>query len=57
MAAGVAAGIYSDLTDAVQKVVSVSASVEPRENMKEIYNRKYQLYCRLEDSLSSIWHR
>ena len=57
MAAGVAAGIYSDLTDAVQKVVSVSASVEPRENMKEIYNRKYQLYCQLEDSLSSIWHR
>ena len=57
MAAGVAAGVYTSLDDAVQKVVSVSASAEPRENMKEIYNKKYQLYCQLEDSLYSVWHR
>lgn len=57
MAAGVAAGIYPDLSTAANQVVSTAAFVEPRKQMQDIYEKKYQAYCRLEDNLCSIWHR
>lgn len=57
MAAGVAAGIYPDLAAAAERVVSPAAFVQPRQEMQDIYEKKYRLYCRLEDNLCSIWHR
>ena len=57
MSAGVAAGIYPDLATAAERVISTAAFVQPRPQMQDIYEKKYQLYCRLEDNLCSIWHR
>lgn len=57
MAAGTAAGVYESLPDAAHKVVSAASFVEPRREMNDVYEQKYQLYCRLEDTLASLWHR
>ncbi len=57
MAAGIAAGIYKDYDDAIQKTVTITDTVYPRPEYKEIYEEKYQTYRKVIDSLSSAWKR
>ncbi|MDY3248916.1 MAG: FGGY-family carbohydrate kinase [Candidatus Choladocola sp.] len=57
MAAGVAAGIYKDYAEAVQKTVHITGTVNPRPEYKEIYEEKYATYRRVVDSLNGAWDR
>ena len=57
MAAGIAAGIYKDYDDAIQRTVTITDTVYPRPEYKEIYEEKYQTYRKVIDSLSSAWKR
>lgn len=55
MAAGVAAGIYQDIAEASARMVSPAGRVLPDPSKKDIYDRKYQAYCTLEDGLQALW--
>ena len=57
MAAGIAAGIYKDYDDAIQRTVTITDTVYPRPEYQEIYEEKYQTYRKVIDSLSSAWKR
>lgn len=57
MAAGIAAGIYKDYDDAIQKTVTITDTVYPRPEYKAIYEEKYQTYRKVIDSLSGAWKR
>ena len=57
MAAGIAAGIYRDYDDAIQRTVTITDTVYPRPEYKEIYEEKYQTYRKVIDSLSGAWKR
>lgn len=57
MAAGIAAGIYKDYDDAIQRTVTITDTVYPRLEYKEIYEEKYQTYRKVIDSLSAAWKR
>ena len=55
IAAGIAAGIYKDYNDGIQKTVKITKTVQPRPEYKEIYEKKYQTYRRVIEGLSSVW--
>ena len=55
MAAGVAAGLYRDIAEAAERTVSPGRSAEPNGTRKEIYDKKYQAYCALENGLQTLW--
>ena len=55
MAAGIAAGIYKDYTDAVSRTVKVTNTVYPRPEYREIYEEKYKAYRKVIESLSKAW--
>ncbi len=55
MVAGIASGMYSDFQQASQKTFTVSSTVYPRKEYKEIYEKKYALYRSVVDSLSGCW--
>ena len=55
MSAGIAAGVYSDYSDAASKCVSVSKTVVPNTAETEKYNRKYNTYRKIVASLDGVW--
>ena len=57
MAAGIAAGVYKDYKDAADRTVTISRTVFPRPEYREIYEEKYQTYRAVIDGLSGVWDR
>lgn len=55
IAAGIAAGIYKDYNDGIEKTVKITKTVQPRPEYKEIYEKKYQTYRRVIEDLSGVW--
>lgn len=55
IAAGIAAGIYKDYNDGIEKTVKITKTVHPRPEYKEIYEKKYQTYRRVIEGLSGVW--
>ncbi|MDO4647516.1 MAG: FGGY-family carbohydrate kinase [Eubacteriales bacterium] len=55
MAAGIAAGIYKDYQEAVERTVKITKTIYPRPEYKEIYEEKYETYRAVIDGLSSAW--
>jgi len=55
IAAGIAAGIYKDYNDGIEKTVTITKTVQPRKEYKEIYEKKYQTYRRVIEGLSGVW--
>lgn len=59
IAAGIAAGIYTDYEDAVKKTVKITKTIYPRPEYKEIYEEKYATYRAVIDALGQggAWKR
>ena len=57
MAAGIAAGIYTDYPDAIKRTVTVSKTIAPQSNFKDIYQEKYETYRSVIEGLSDVWNR
>ena len=57
MAAGIAAGVYKDYREAIEKTVKITKTIYPRPEYKEIYEEKYATYRAVIDGLSSAWKR
>lgn len=55
IAAGIAAGIYPDYKTAIEKTVTISKTINPRPEYKDIYEEKYQTYRAVIDGLSGVW--
>ena len=55
IAAAVATGDYPDLATAILHMTKVTHRTEPNPAHKEIYDKKYHLYCRILDILDPIW--
>ena len=55
IAAGIAAGIYKDYNDGIEKTVKITKTIQPRPEYKEIYEKKYQTYRRVIEGLSGVW--
>lgn len=55
IAAGIAAGIYRDYKDGIERTVKISKTVQPRAAYREIYEKKYETYRRVIESLSGVW--
>lgn len=55
MAAGIAAGIYKDYQEAVDKTVTITKTVYPRAEYKEIYEIKYKTYRAVIEGLNQAW--
>jgi L-xylulokinase len=53
--AAVATGFSSSLNEAAQKMTSIKAIFYPQSAAIPIYKEKYALYCKIIDSLDSIW--
>lgn len=53
--AAVAAGVYSDVSEAAREMVRVRETFMPRPEYKEIYDRKYALYLKAVNALDCIW--
>lgn len=57
MAAGVAAGIYSDYTQAVQAMVRMGAPILPDQARHCIYQSKFETYQAISAALDTVWDR
>lgn len=55
MAACIAAGVYSDYADAVEKMVRINAPVKPDMGKHELYEQKYGRYCAVSKALDAVW--
>lgn len=55
MCAGVATGMFSDLDEAVSKMVKVVRKVEPQEGKCGIYDMKYKRFIKALKSLDDYW--
>lgn len=55
IAAGIAAGIYSDYQDGINKTVKITKTVYPRIEYKEIYEEKYRTYRSVIEALAPAW--
>lgn len=55
MAAGVAAGIYSDYDAAVSRCVAEGSILHPNKELAGIYRRKYDNYRRIISSMDGTW--
>ncbi len=55
MAAGIAVGIYADYTEAAQRCVIISKTVQPDRSKAEIYRRKFERYRLANDQLRRLW--
>ncbi len=55
MAAGIAAGIYKDYKDAVERTVTITKTINPRKEYEAIYQEKYTRYRAVIDGLQSAW--
>jgi xylulokinase len=54
MLAGVRAGVYSDLHEAIDRAVHVRELVEPDPDWRSIYDERYARYCRLYPALRPL---
>lgn len=57
IAAGIAAGIYSDYEEAVKKTVNISRTVYPRPEYASVYEEKYAAYRAVIEALAPVWGR
>ena len=57
IAAGIAAGIYKDYKTAIERTVKISKTIMPRQEYKEIYEEKYEIYREVIKGLSPVWKR
>lgn len=55
IAASIAAGIYLNFEEAVRNMVHVSHTVQPRWEMRNVCEKKYESYQRVIDALSPVW--
>ncbi len=55
IAGAVATGTYPDLQSAIDNMAPISPAVMPNPELKEIYDKKYNLYVRLIESLDGYW--
>lgn len=55
MAAGIAAGIYADYQEAIERCVKISKTVYAQAKNAAIYMEKYQRYCAVANALKPIW--
>ncbi len=55
IAAGIAVGIYSNYREGIQKTVKITKTVQPLEEHREIYQKKYQTYRRVIQCLGGAW--
>jgi L-xylulokinase len=57
MAAGVAAGIYKDLTEASKKLVKIKHRIEPIQKNVEVYKNKFNLYKEVSFAMDKLWEK
>lgn len=55
IAAGIAAGIYANYAEAVKRTVQITDTVYPREEYREIYEKKYRTYRKVIEGLNGAW--
>lgn len=55
IAASIAAGDQPDITSALKAMTALSASVMPRPEYFDVYDRKYSLYKKIIEALDPIW--
>ena len=55
IAVAAAVGDYPSISDAIANMVRIGEAVMPREEYKEIYEKKYELYLKTADSLDGLW--
>ena len=55
MAAGIAAGIYSDYRTAIARTVKITETVLPRLQYKDIYEEKYSAYRSVIEGMAGVW--
>ena len=55
IASAVAVGEYPDLSAAARAMCRISEPVQPREEYRAVYDRKYALYCRTIECLDALW--
>lgn len=55
IAAGIAAGVYDDYQEAIHRTVTITKTINPRPEYKEVYEEKYRDYRTVIDSLRSAW--
>lgn len=55
MVAGIAAGIYKNYKEAIDKTVVITDRIMPRTEYKEIYEKKYEAYRAVIEGLSGAW--
>ncbi|WP_313018740.1 FGGY-family carbohydrate kinase [Acetoanaerobium noterae] len=55
VAAAVAVKDYANYEDAIKHMIKIGKRYEPRAEYHEVYNKKYQLYLKIIDSLDSVW--
>lgn len=53
--AGVGAGMYRDIHDAVEKTFVVKKTFMPRESVSQLYQERFILYRKLRESLREAW--
>lgn len=55
VAISVAVGVHTSLSEAMDKMCSISAVYYPDPSRAAIYDRKYKLYCKAVDCLNGFW--
>lgn len=55
MVAGIGAGCFKDVNDAVEKCVHIKKSYKPNMDLHEYYQKKYGIYRKLIDALDPVW--
>nr|MDW8081817.1 FGGY-family carbohydrate kinase [Candidatus Calescibacterium sp.] len=53
--AGVGAGVYRDVYDAVERTFVVKNVFEPRERISQFYRERFAVYRELRESLKKLW--
>ncbi|HOV69831.1 MAG TPA: FGGY-family carbohydrate kinase, partial [Clostridia bacterium] len=56
MAAGIAAGVYTDYKQAAQRMVKISKRIEPNPENHKIYRRKFEKYKKIVQALASLYY-
>lgn len=57
LCAGVGAGVYETINDAVSQAVAKRQEYRPDHDRKSRLDGKYKLYCRVAEALSPLWDR
>lgn len=55
IAAAVAVGDYANINDALDAMSRLAPAVMPNPDNFEVYDKKYELYCKTIDALDSVW--